>query len=118
MQLVSRDFLASDFITLETVPAFLNAAKSRDTRIIWVPTNPCLVDHTPIFVQRGPHIQIIRMPVSGEHLFVREAQLASLDATWTYPKVGICCQVAFGGVGSQHNYTAVPARFLETARTT
>ena len=46
--LVSRDFLASDFIYREELPVILNAAKSGEIRLLWVYLSPALYEETPI----------------------------------------------------------------------
>jgi len=46
--LVSRDFLASDFIYREELPVILNAAKSGEIKLLWVYLSPAVYEETPI----------------------------------------------------------------------
>lgn len=40
-----------------------------------------------------------RLPISGEHLFGREAELTRLDQAWADPRTNVISLVAWGGVG-------------------
>ena len=53
--LVSPDFLASDFINDEELPYLLNAADTREVKILWVLLRHCLYDHTPIKDYQAAH---------------------------------------------------------------
>jgi hypothetical protein len=46
--LVSTDFLASDFIARVELPALLQGAQARGSRILWVPVSDCLHEGTAI----------------------------------------------------------------------
>lgn len=46
--LVSTDFLASDFIARVELPALLQGAQDRGSRILWVPVSDCLYEGTAI----------------------------------------------------------------------
>ena len=46
--LVSTDFLASDFIARVELPALLQGAEARGSRILWVPVSDCLHEGTAI----------------------------------------------------------------------
>ncbi len=44
-------------------------------------------------------ISIGRLPITGAHLFGREAELMRLDQAWTDPEIHVISLVAWGGVG-------------------
>ncbi len=44
-------------------------------------------------------ISIGRLPITGRHLFGREAELALLDQAWADPETNVISLVAWGGVG-------------------
>ncbi len=44
-------------------------------------------------------ISIGRLPITGEHLFGREAELTRLDQAWADPEINVISLVAWGGVG-------------------
>jgi TIR domain-containing protein len=46
--LISADFLASDFVTSEELPALLEAAEQRGLRILQVIVSPCRFERTPL----------------------------------------------------------------------
>lgn len=46
--LVSQDFLLSDFIRQQEVPALLESAKNRGTQILWVPVRASTVRDSPL----------------------------------------------------------------------
>jgi hypothetical protein len=46
--LVSKEFLASDFIYREELPVILHAAESGEVRLLWVYLSPALYEETPI----------------------------------------------------------------------
>jgi len=55
-------------------------------------------------VEVGPAIEpddssIGRLPITGEHLFGREAELTRLDRAWADPETHVISLVAWGGVG-------------------
>jgi hypothetical protein len=53
--LVSRNFLASDFITDKELPPLLEAARSRGTAVIWIPISASLVEETEIINYQAAH---------------------------------------------------------------
>lgn len=56
----------------------------------------------PRFTAVGPapeHVAIGRLPVTGEHLFGRDGELARLDACWGAPGTRVVSIVAMGGAG-------------------
>jgi tetratricopeptide (TPR) repeat protein len=58
----------------------------------------------PVEVQEWPpflpgNISIAKLPISGEHLFGREAELTCLDGAWADPGTNVISLVAWGGVG-------------------
>lgn len=46
--LVSKYFLASDFIRKHELPPLLEAARKRKLQVLWVPVSDCLFENTPI----------------------------------------------------------------------
>ncbi len=44
-------------------------------------------------------ISIAKLPITGEHLFGREAELTRLDRAWADPETNVISLVAWGGVG-------------------
>jgi internalin A len=61
--LVSRDFLASDFIADEEIPPILAAAKDEGLKIVWVPVGASLYEETPIMHYQAAHDP--RKPLKG-----------------------------------------------------
>jgi O-acetyl-ADP-ribose deacetylase (regulator of RNase III) len=53
--LVSPDFLASDFIAENELPQLLEAAKSKDLKILWAYISPCLYEETKIKDYQAAH---------------------------------------------------------------
>ena len=53
--LVSRDFLASDFIADEEIPPILKAAKEVGLTVIWVPIGASLFEETDIAAYQAAH---------------------------------------------------------------
>ena len=60
----------------------------------------------------GSPVSVARLPVTGEHLFGREEELAALDAAWGDPNVNVISIVAPGGVGK----SALVNRWLDGMR--
>lgn len=46
--LVSADFLASEFVRREEMPALLESAHNGDCQIFWIPISPCLFEDSPL----------------------------------------------------------------------
>jgi TIR domain len=46
--LISKHFLASEFIAKNELPPILDAAEQEGLKVLWVPVSPCLIDATPI----------------------------------------------------------------------
>ncbi|PTL82230.1 TIR domain-containing protein [Vitiosangium sp. GDMCC 1.1324] len=46
-----------------------------------------------------PDVSISRLPITGEHLFGRERELALLDGAWADPDTHMLSIVAWGGIG-------------------
>lgn len=46
--LVSKHFLASEFIVANRLPYLLNAASERGVKILWVNVAPCMYSETPL----------------------------------------------------------------------
>jgi len=53
--LVSKSFLASEFITKNELPPLLNAAKADGAKIFWVCLSPCLHEHTELGGYQAAH---------------------------------------------------------------
>ncbi|OJH40373.1 TIR domain-containing protein [Cystobacter ferrugineus] len=51
------------------------------------------------YLPRPVDVSISRLPLSGEHLFGRERELALLDGAWADPDTHVISLVAWGGVG-------------------
>ena len=53
--LVSRNFLASDFIADEEIPPILSAAKNDGLTVVWVPVGASLYEETDIAAYQAAH---------------------------------------------------------------
>lgn len=53
--LVSPHFLASEFINNKELPELFNAAEKDGLRILWIPVEDCLYEHTPIGEYQAVH---------------------------------------------------------------
>jgi len=53
--LVSRNFLASDFIKQKELPYLVNAARERRVALFWILLSPCLYEYTPLAEIQAAH---------------------------------------------------------------
>ena len=53
--LVSKHFLASDFIQDEELPFLIDAAQHRGVKLLWILVSPCLYEHSPLRHVQAAH---------------------------------------------------------------
>jgi TIR domain len=74
--LVSRHFLASDFIAEVELPYFLEAALLRKVKILWMLVSPCLYEKTPLRDIQALHD--LARPLNSLHGAARDSTLKAI----------------------------------------